>query len=180
MTMLFSLLSPARWAAVIVALAASLLFYQAWAGHQRKLGAAPYIAAIERQKAEASKALAVEVEKTRAANQALLYFKNIQEKIDAKNQIKIEGLSTRLRAAAGPAGRLRDPNAARCGSGGSGATATDSTSAIDSASDGADAGGLLSAELTGLLLEQARIADQINAAYTSCRADSITLRGLLQ
>lgn len=171
-----SWLSPARWLVLSGLIAALVLGYGAWARHQQAIGAAPYIAATQAQKIEASQLLAIETEKARAASQALQDFKNQREKIDAENQAIVAGLSVRLRAA----GRLRDPNAAGCGGGGAVAKGADPARAADRADDNTEAGGLLSAELDGLLRQQAEAADVINTAYVSCRADSLTLREVLK
>lgn len=137
-----------------------------------------YTAAIDKLKADAATALATETTKTRAAEQALATAKHTQEMRDAKHTQTIAALADRLRAAAGPAGRLHDPNAtaAECGGGGGGPSGDTAPATAAGAADRAQAGGLLSAELTELLWRLAREADDINAAYASCRADASTVR----
>lgn len=141
---------------------------------------ADHTAAIERLHADAAAQLADEVNKTRSAEQALNDAKNDQELKDATHTQTIAGLSDRLRRAAGPAGRLRDPNfqsgAAPCGRGGGGPQGEHAAAAGAGAADKPETGGLLSAELSGLLQRLNREADDINAAYASCRADAYTVR----
>lgn len=171
--------------AAVLALLAAL-----WAGEQyiEGIGAAKQFAvdqqAADELKREAARVLASETAKASAATQALQDFKTTQEKIDADSQNHIAGLADRLRTAArrdsGAAGpeRLRDPHAASsgCGPGGGGPAAPVAAAAADRAADGAQAPGLLSAELTELLRGQAREADTINLAYAACRADGQALR----
>lgn len=137
---------------------------------------ADYTAAIERLHADAAAQLAEEVNKTRAVEQALNEAKNNQELKDATHTQTIASLSDRLRRAAGPAGRLRDPNAAQCGRGGGGPEGGPAAAANAGPTNAPEAGGLLSAELAGLLQQLTREADAINVAYASCRADAYTVR----
>lgn len=137
---------------------------------------ADYTAAIKRLHADAAAQLAEEVNKTRAAEQALNEAKNNQELKDATHTQTIASLSDRLRRATGPAGRLRDPNAAPCGRSGGGPEGGPATPADAGATNGPEAGGLLSAELAELLRQLTFDADTINAAYASCRADAYTVR----
>jgi hypothetical protein len=127
------------------------------------------LTAISMLKAEASKALAAETAKTRQAEQALNDFKNSQELKDAQSVKTIADLADRLRRSAGAVGRLRDPNAAGCGAGRGGPASDAAAAAPAGPADGAEVGGLLSAELSGLLQQLTVEADQINAAYASCR-----------
>lgn len=98
--------------------------------------------------------------------------KNTQELKDVDHEKTVAALSAELRRSAGAAARLRDPHAAACPAG---AVAIAPGAGPD---DGAQAGGLLSAELTELLQRLTREADDINNAYASCRADSISVRVL--
>ena len=136
--------------------------------------------AINKQKAEAAATLASETDKVHAAERALQDFKNDQELQDADHKKTVTDLSDRLRRIAGAAGRLRDPNAAGCGQGSGGATNQTATTAGGGPADPAQAGGLLSAELSGLLAQLTKEADDINIAYTSCRADAYAVRGISQ
>lgn len=136
---------------------------------------------IEAQKTAATQMLAEETAKTRAAEKTLQEKINQQEIKDEKNQKTVAALSGRLRVLAGPAGRLRDPNASStgCGGGGGGTTGAIATADGGGAADPAETGGLLSADLSGLLQRLIREADDINAAYISCRVDTSSVRGIL-
>ena len=136
-----------------------------------------YAHAIDTQKIEAAKTLAIETEKTQTLTDALYTAKNEQELQDAKNKTTINAIADRLRAAAGPAGRLRDPNAAGCGRSSDSAPGDIASTSSDRADDGANGGGLLSIELTSLLSRLGAEADAINLAYTSCREDAYSVRG---
>lgn len=137
---------------------------------------AVHTAVIKQLQAEAATTLATETAKTRSAEQALATAKNNQELQDATHQKTIAGLSDRLRSATGPAGRLRDPNATQCGGGGGSPPGDPATSTAAGPTDGTEACGPLSEPLTELLRRLTRDADDINAAYASCRADAYTLR----
>jgi hypothetical protein len=174
-----SIVSRAAVRLVICAVAiVGYSYYQQRIGETRATAA--YSQAIQEQKLEAGTALARETGKTRAAEQTLQAFKNQQEIDDGKNKRVVSALADQLRAAAGAAGRLRDPNAPGCGVGGGGAPGADPARAGGGAADAAQTGGLLSADLTELLLSQAKIADGINVAYTSCRLDALNLREVLK
>jgi len=162
---------------VVLALLVALFFgerYIEGRGADRQL--AIDTAAITKQKAEAVATLASETDKVHRAEQALQDFKNHQELQDADHKKTVADLSDRLRRIAGPAGRLRDPNAAGCGGSSGGAKGSDPAAAGDRPADPAQAGGLLSAELSGLLAGLTKEADDINIAYASCRADAFAIR----
>jgi hypothetical protein len=164
--------------AVVVALLAALFFgeqYIEGRGYDR--ARAEDNAAIEKVKREAADTLASETNKTRTAEQALQDFKNTQELQDATHQKTVADLSSRLRNLAGAPGRLRDPHAAGCGPSG-GSTPSEAAPAPGGRpADPTEAGGLLSADLSGLLQRLQLEADTINVAYASCRADAYTVRG---
>lgn len=143
-------------------------------GYNRAMAEAT--AATNQLKAQAAATLASETAKARAAEQTLQAIKNTQELKDADHKEKVADLSDRLRRLAGPAGRLRDPHAAGCGGGSSGAPGAAATAASDRADDAAQAGGLLSASLSGLLSRLQQEADTINIAYASCRTDAYAVR----
>jgi hypothetical protein len=130
---------------------------------------AEYTAAIDKQKADAAATLATETAKVRQAEQALQAATDAQNQKDQTHAKTIADLSSRLRLAAGPAGRLRDPHAAGCGAGSSGPEAQAASAAGDRATDRTEAGGLVSEPLSRLLLELTASADEVNAAYASCR-----------
>ncbi|WP_294768646.1 hypothetical protein [uncultured Rhodoferax sp.] len=133
-------------------------------------------AALEKQRGEARATLAAETEKTRAVEAEFREFKLNREHIDADNQKTVADLQRRVRTLAGPTGRLRDPNAPGCGGGGGRTEAQAAASHGSGAENGAQAGGLLSAELSGLLQRLTAEADEINLAYASCRADAFQVR----
>ena len=163
--------------AVVVALLAALFFgeqYIEGRGYDR--ARAEDNAAIEKVKREAADTLASETNKTRTAERALQDFKNTQELQDATHQKTVADLSSRLRTLAGAPGRLRDPHALGCGASGGGTTSEAPSAPGGRTADPAEAGGLLSKQLTEFLLGQAADADTINNAYTSCRADAFAVR----
>lgn len=133
-------------------------------------------AALKDLQRQAERELASQTAKTRAAEQALHTFKTQQDIQDAKAQTTVADLSRRLRQLAGQPGRLRDPNAHGCGRGSGGPTGEAATATGSGAADSAEAGGLLSAELTGLLQRLTTEADEVNLAYASCRADVYVVR----
>ena len=168
--------------AVLVLLIAMLacLFFGVKAIDQRGYdrAKAEATAALEAQKREAGGVLATETAKTRAAEESLRTFKLNQDNKDAQAQVTIADLSNRLHRLAGNAGRLRDPNAQGCGGSSGSPKGQAATPAPDRPGDAAEAGGLLSAELTGLLHRLASEADAINTAYASCRSDALQMRAL--
>lgn len=147
-------------------------------GHSKGVAetTATYEAALSKQKLEASLKLTDETAKTRRAEIALQTFKNEQDLKDEKHQTIVAAMSTRMRGLAGPAGRLRDPNQAGCGSGSGSTPSADPTATADRPDDGAEAGGLLSKQLSGLLQQLTQEADVVNVAYASCRADAFKVR----
>jgi hypothetical protein len=161
------------------ALAVAALLWGAWhyvdsRGYNR--AQAEYATAISAQKAQAAALLASETARVHAAEQALAAITQNQNIKDAENVQTLAILFDRLRAAAGPAGRLRDPHAAGCGGGGAGTPGATATGPGDRSEDSGQTGGLLSAHFTGLLQRMAREADDINAAYQSCRSDAFAVR----
>ena len=161
------------------ALAVAVLLFGAWQyidGRGYDRASAECTAAINAQKVQAAGLLASETAKVRAAEQALQAFTNTQNLKDAENVQTLAALSDRLRRAAGPAGRLRDPAATGCGGSSAGATGATAAAPGDRAADNPQAVGLLSADFTGLLQSLTREADDINAAYQSCRADAFAMR----
>jgi len=144
---------------------------------------AEWQAKVNVQKADAIKLLDQERAKVAATSMSLRNFKDNQEIKDANNKKAVSGYERRLRAAAGPAGRLRDPNASyatRCGGGGGGPQGADTAAAGHRADDVAQATGLFSVGATALLQRLAREADDINLAYASCRADALSIREISQ
>lgn len=175
-------LLPYKWVAIAGLLIGAVVGCYALSLHLEAIGydhaANLYQGKIDQQKLTAAGVLATETEKTSKAERSLADAKNTQELKDEEHKTTVAGLAAQLRARAGAGGRLRDPNATRCGSSGGGAASPAAGTPSASTDDAAQAGGLLSAELTGLLQRQATEADAINNAYASCRADSISLRVL--
>lgn len=135
--------------------------------------------AVKQQKAQASAELIELTAQRDAAQTALNDAHRGQEIRDETAKKTIDQQASRL-AALARAGRLRDPNAviARCGNGGGGAQGDPAATANAGAADSAEADGLLSVDLSALLLRITREADEIDAAYASCRADALSVRGL--
>ncbi|HCY15254.1 MAG: hypothetical protein A2Z93_04055 [Curvibacter sp. GWA2_64_110] len=165
-----------KWLLYLALAGAIVLGYQTFVDHQQAIGEQRatdrYEIALSKQKVDAARLLAAETARANEAERRARELLAEQEKRDAKNLNTVAGLQGRLRALAGPAGQLRDPNAQPgrgCGSGG--AQGAPATGATDRPADGAETGGLLSAELSGLLQTRLTEADQINIAYASCRAD---------
>lgn len=172
---------PYRLLALALAVAGLIAGYLAWAAHQQGIGeqraTARYTATLEAQKREAAATLAHEIAKTAAVEKQLQASKDQQEITDANNQKTITNMAGRLRTLAGISGRLRDPNAdSGCGDGGGHGTAQPAPAAGLGDDHAAQAPGLLSADLSGLLQRLTQEADEINNAYTSCRADSQAVR----
>lgn len=164
--------------AAVLALVAALFFGEQYIesrGYDR--ARAEDQVAADKSKREAAATLANETAKTHSAEQELQDLKNTQELQDATHQKTVADLSSRLRNLAGANGRLRDPHAAGCGPGGDRPTSEAAPATGGSPADPAQAGGLVSAELTQFLFEQAASADAINIAYSSCRADAYSVRG---
>jgi hypothetical protein len=137
-------------------------------------------AKVVRQKLEAQKLLAELTTRAQQAESALLEFRRNQQKVDDANKAIIADQARRLRdAAAAHGGQLRDPNAGR-GCGGPGPEGQGAAGAASGAGDAAQGGGLLSAQLSGLLIRLTGESDTINRAYASCRADTLNLRDQLE
>jgi hypothetical protein len=166
----------ALFALVALALAVLVLWYGEWrADTVRADLTQKHEAAILKQQVVAAKRLAEEVSYSQRIERALGDAqRNIEELGNERIKVAAEH-EKRLAMAAGlNGGRLRDPNAAGCGGGGAKAPAT--PVAGPGAVDAAQAPGLLSAQLSGLLLRLQRDADSINDAYAVCRPDAINLR----
>lgn len=161
--------------------AALIAGYFSWANHQQGIGEArattAYNLLIDAQKKEAAAVLAKETARVVETERNLQDFKNRQEVKDAGNKKTVNNLTARLHDLTGLTGRLLDPHAdAGCGGSSGGAHGSAASGPGNSPGDGADATGLLSAELGGLLQRLTLEADQINNAYISCRADAEAMR----
>ena len=153
MTDLFAWLNPTRWLVLLAAAGALTLGYAVWKDHQQDIGEGRanvrWKTATDQLKRDATAALDAETKRVKAAEQALQDFKNERDLKDANNQTTVAGLASRIRVLAGPTGRLRDPNAVSgCGCGGGSAPGQAATATGDRADHGAEAGGLLSKQLT--------------------------------
>lgn len=167
---ILALLNPGRWMLYAAALAALVAGYFAWQTHERGVGAAPYIAAIKKQNIEAAATLKRLTEQVQAKEKALQDFTNERNENDATNEGALSVLADKLHAA----GRLRDHNATGCSGPASGTQVAASSGA--GGKDDSSVGWLLSVEASDFLRGQARLADEINAAYISCRADAFKVR----
>ena len=149
--------------------------YMAWHHHVYVQGEANGIAItdakwqvqIDKQKAEAAKLLANETAKVAKAETDLKDFRQTQGETDATNERAISMLADRLHAG----GMLHDPWAKPgCGAGSGNPTEAAAVAPSAGGEHPAETSGVLSEHLSQVLLDLASGADQINAAYTSCRA----------
>ena len=171
-------LNPGRWAMYLALIAALGLGYIAWEKHirndERSKVVAEYNQKIDAQKAEAQYQLDTETAKVILLNLQLRAFKDQQENSDVINSKAIALLADKLHGRV-----LIDPNAARCGQGGSSAEGTVVPNPGVGAADKPEASGVLSVPLTGLLLSITREADEVNLAYISCRGTLINERAVV-
>lgn len=164
----------------VLALLAALFYAEQYIeglGYKRR--AAEDQAAIEKVKREAGEQLAAEQIKVQTYERALQLKTTAQNLKDAEHEKVVADRADLIRRAAGPAGRLRDPNAKPapgCGRGSGGPEGQAAGSADSGPENGAETGGLLSVPLTDLLAKALRESDAINVAYASCRADAYTVR----
>lgn len=165
-------------AVVAAALVLLVLWYGEWrADAARAAESQKWELAAIRQKAQAAQILGAETRKVLEKERLLNAAQSRIEEMGRERTEIAQGYETRLAAAAARnAGRLHDPNAAGCRGGGAGAQDPVAARAGDRAQDGAEAGGLLSAQLTGLLQRLTREADAINDAYAVCKPDTVNLR----
>lgn len=152
-----------------------------WGEHRHSKGVeeaqAQCTAAIDAQKIKAAGTLAEETARANQLTEDLATAHSKQELTDAFHKKTVSDLGDRLRRAGGSTGRLRDPNAETgCRSGSSSATGQTAAGTDSGADDGAKAGGLFSAGATELLTRLTTEADEVNAAYASCRADAYLVR----
>jgi len=169
-------LNPYRWLLLLALCAALGIGYIAWAKHQQGIGearaTARYEAALTKQKDEAAELLASETAKVQAAESELLKLHFGGELRDRTNEKTIVILADKLHRL----GRLRDPGFAGCGQGSGSTQGANPASADSGTADASDGAGLLSERASDFLRQQTRLADQINNAYTACRADALSLR----
>ena len=148
-------------ALILAAVAAAGGFYYGYQWQDRAWGAK-----WAQAEADAAKALIAATEKNAHTERLLIAAKDNREILDNENQKIVAVLERKLLNTR----RLRDPHATPCSVP---ATSTTPASASDSIPDTANAAGVVSAELAGLLFDLARRADEINIAYDSCREYSI-------
>lgn len=167
--------------AVLALVGGALYGANAYLNYQQRIGearaTARYEKAINQQKAEAAALLAKETERATQIERSLFEFKHAQEMKDAQVAKYNRDQADRLRDLAGPIGRLRDPNSPT----GCGGCRHDTEGEAAAASGAgavraAEAPGVLSEQLSGLLRRLASEADEVNAAYASCRADALAVR----
>lgn len=173
--------TPTRWI-ILLALLASLMAAVLGYGEVRynagvKAQKQTDQLAVDKLKTEAAETLGAQTRKVLALERALA---------DAKAQLEIDYEKRRMdskaasvvldAAAARNGGRLFDPHAGGCRSSGGGTESAPAASAGGGEGAGAQAGGLLSVQLSDLLRGRLQEADAVNDAYAICRADSIMLR----
>lgn len=151
------------------------------AEYQRGHDAATLVAnsRIDGQIIEAGKKLREAQKERDAVRDDFQKFKDTQELKDEQNKKTSAAAARQLADLAGASKRLRDPNATPgCrSSGGAGAQAPGNV-AGDRADDRAETSGLLSEQLSGLLLARIKEADAINDAYASCRPYALKAQGI--
>lgn len=137
-----------------------------------------YETKIATQKRDAGMLFAAEAAKVRQLQSALKIAADTLEKAYAANKIELGKAAEALAVAKRQhGGRLRDPNADRCGGSGGSAPGPAQPPAGGGEGDKAETGGLLSVQLSDLLDRVLREADDINVAYAACRADALSSRG---
>lgn len=171
------------WCGAIAALALVALFitYGEWRVTV-EVGRANdrHAAAIEKLKGEAAKELAAQVTYTMGVERDLREAHDRNRKESEEHDRTVDALEKRLiTVAARSGGRLRDPNAEGCGRSGGGAAAPAAAAAADRGEGAAQAGGLLSLQLSDLLRARLREADDVNNAYAACRVEVVNLRSKL-
>ncbi|MES2187942.1 MAG: hypothetical protein V4505_25550 [Pseudomonadota bacterium] len=177
---------PIAGAALLLAL---WLAWHTWLGrHDTFVGgqaaaaeAGRWKVANDAQKAQADRQLLAANKRADAAEGLLNAARATIDEQDFRYGTANASAGTALATLAGRAsGRLRDPNAtpavARCGSGSGGQGVPGDAGAGHRDGDGAETGGLLSKELSGLLRARLDEADDINRAYAACRPDARALR----
>ncbi len=170
MNPLSEMLAPYKWAVVALALAALVAGYFSWETHirndERSKVVAKYNKQIDTQKADAQKKLLEVTAQVDSKTKELQDHKDQQENTDDVNEKTITILADKLRAT-----RLRDPGAvAGCGQSGSSTTSQNPSNASSSPTNPTTGTGILSQQLTDYLVGQAKLADEINNAYMSCRS----------
>jgi hypothetical protein len=165
----------------LAAIAAVLGYGEFRAHNAAQAEAQRWEAAVNKLKSEAAQALAAETRKVLEVERRLSAMTLDLEAEHAQRKALSDDFAARLRAAAARnGGRLRDPNARGCRADGGRTPAPDTAGAERSTEDGSQGGGLLSSQLTQLLRDQARIADEVNNAYAQCRAWALDVRRIIE
>ncbi len=159
------------WAAALVASMVGALVLTMELSTER-LRSAQLSQKLAQERLDHQTAVAAATNRTIVAERALRASRAEQEKKDADAQVTIADMGERLRRLAA-AGGLRDPFAAPCRGA---ADAGPGPAAAAGGEDPAEAGRALSPEFSGAVVSLLRDADDINAAYASCRADAVGLR----
>lgn len=134
---------------------------------------------LDAQAIEAGKKLAAAQKERDAVRDDFQKFKDTQELKDEQNKKTSAAAARQLADLAGTNKRLRDPNATPgCRNGGGAGAQTAGDGSGDRADDRAEASGLLSEQLSGLLLARIKEADAINDAYASCRPYAMKAQGI--
>lgn len=135
------------------------------------------VTSVEAQNTHAAQILKDANARIKALQDSLFQSAKVKDANDVNSLAQINNLAGQLRSARA-SGRLRDPNA----SGQSGASAcTDAAPrSAPGDADRAQTAGLLSEQLTELLLADSKAADTINAAYIRCRSDYRELREMYE
>lgn len=118
---------------------------------------------------EAGRKLAEATARETAYKNAVQAFVNTINGRDRDHEKTVTVLSGRLRDLANSDGRLRDPNAEVCGGGGGSAKSGPGGDSFGGATGRSETNGLLSKQLSELLQDRLREADEVNNAYDSCK-----------
>lgn len=147
---------------------------RAYGNRRAEAAVAPYVAAIAKQKAEAAATLATETANVLRLERALAEMTSKLEGIYELRRNESKAAQQRLAdAVVRGGGRLRDPNAAGCGSSGNSAQGQSPASAGASSEGGGEAGGLFSEPATRLLQRITAESQEVNDAYALCRGWAI-------
>lgn len=176
----FDWINPRNWwllLALVLAVIVAVLGYGEFRAHNAAQAEAQrWEAAVNKLKAEAAQKLAAETRRVLDLERRLAAMTLDLEAEHAQRKALSDDFAARLSAAAARhGGRLRDPHAPGCRASGGRTPAPDPAGAERSTEGGAQESGLLSASLSRLLLDQARIADEVNDAYASCRGYAMRL-----
>jgi hypothetical protein len=162
----------ALYGILLFVIVGAVLGYGQWCAHNaREAEAQKWQTAIDKLNTEAATKLAGETRKVLALERALADITAKQEADYEKRRFDTHAAAMQLdRAAADHGGVFVDPNGRSCGGS---AQAEGPRSAASGEIHPAEAGGVLSVQLSNLLREKLREADDINDAYALCRGTAI-------